>query len=114
MKKYFLIAVYLLALMLAAGCSKTTGVMPWSETHYSVSADVDKTVFTKPSDAEQLAYKEASRFCSALGQGVNVRNFRHMETWTHYSVKLIFRCIPSKEETQAEKEGFQKVDVEML
>ena len=114
MKKYFLISVCLLALMLAAGCSKTTGVMPWSETHYSVSADVDKTVFTKPSDAEQLAYKEASRFCSALGQGVNVRNFRHMETWTHYSVKLIFRCIPSKEESQAEKEGFQKLDVEML
>jgi len=37
-----------------------------------------------------------------------------METWTHYSVKLIFRCIPSKEESQAEKEGFQKLDVEML
>ena len=114
MKKSFLITVCLLALMFAAGCSKTTGVMPWSENCYSVSADVDKTLFTKPSDAEAAAYQEASKFCSALGQGIHVKNFQHVDSWRHYTVKLIFRCLPSKEESQAEKEGFQKVDVEML
>ena len=114
MKKYFLIAVCLFAFMLAAGCSKSTGVMPWSENCYSVSADVDKTVFSKPSDAEHIAYREASSFCAALGQGVLVESFQHVNSWWHYTAKLVFRCIPSKEKTQSEKEGFQKVDVEML
>ena len=114
MKKYFLLPICALCLLVFTACSKTTGVMPWSENYYSVSADVDKTLFTKPSDAEAAAYQEASKFCSALGQGIHVKRFQHVISWRHYTVKLIFRGLPSKEESQAEKEGFQKVDVEML
>ena len=114
MKKHFLLSACILCLLASSGCSKTTGVLPWREGSYSVSADVDKTLFTRPSDAEAIAYKEASNFCSALGQGIHIKSFQHVNSWRHYTVKLIFRCIPSKEKTQSEKEGFQKVDVEML
>ena len=114
MKKYFLLSACALCVLVSAGCSKSTGVMPWSDNRYSVSADVDKTVFTKPSDAEQLAYKDASRFCSEQGQGVHVESFQHVNSWWHYTVKLIFRCIPSNEERRGEEHDIRKVDVEML
>ena len=114
MKKYFLLLACVCSLLASAGCSKSTGIMPWTEDHYSVSVDVDKTLFTKPSDAEQLAYKEASNFCSALGQGVHVKSFQHVNSWVHYTVKLVFRCIPEGAPVSPSHDGVKKVDVEML
>lgn len=114
MKKYAFLFTSLFCLLATAGCSKTTGVMPWTENYYSISADVDKTLFTKPSDAEQVAYREASAHCASLGQGIYVKEFIHVNSWWHYTVKLVFRCIPEGAPVPSALGGVKKVDVEML
>ena len=114
MKKYFLIAVCLFALMLAAGCSKSTGVMPWAPGVYSVTADLDKTLFTSHADAERRAYQEAAAFCASKGQTIRVKNFDHITARWYYSVKLIFACDPVDASDVPVDSSLQKVDVEML
>ena len=113
MKKYSLIAICLLALMLA-GCSKSTGVMPWAPGVYSVTADLDKTLFTSHADAERCAYQEAAAFCASKGQQVYVKNFDHITTRWYYTVKLIFSCSPAEEGEQSGYSRLRKINTDML
>jgi hypothetical protein len=114
MKKYVLLFTCILCLLVFSGCSKTTGVMRWSDKYCSISADVDKTAFTKPSDAERAAYQEARAYCASLGQDIYVKESFHMQSRWYYTVKLIFRCIPEGAPDAPAQNDIRKVDVEML
>ena len=114
MKKYFLLSLCGLCLLASAGCSKSSGVMPWAPGVYSVTTDLDRTLFTSYADAERVAYDDAAAFCASKGQAVRVKNFLRSPARWFYSVKLIFACDPVEMPVTPEQGGRQKVDVEML
>ena len=117
MKKYFLLSLCAFCLLASAGCSKSTGVIPWGAGLYTVTANVDRTIFTSHSDAELLAHQEATAFCVSKGQEVYVDRQVVDTRKLYYSVKVFFYCKDSGKDAGA---GFmprigetQKVDVEM-
>lgn len=114
MKKYFLLSLCAFCLLCAAGCSKSSGIMPWAPGVYSVTTDLDRTLFTSHADAERIAYEDAAAFCASRGQAVRIQNFDHLTARLYYSVKLIFTCIPMDAPVPPAQDGRQKVDVEML
>ena len=114
MKKYFCLFACALCLLVSSGCSKSSGVMPWAPGVYSVTTDLDRTLFTSHADAERIAYDDAAAFCASKGQAVRVKNFHHYTARWFYSVKLIFACDPVDMPVTPGQDGKQKVDVEML
>ena len=50
--------------------------MPWAPGVYSVTTDLDRTLFTSYADAERVAYDDAAAFCASKGQAVRVKNFQ--------------------------------------
>ena len=118
MKKYFLLSLCTFCLLASAGCSKSTGVIPWGAGAYAVTATVDRTIFTSHTDAEVLAHQEAAAFCASRGQDIYVEGQISDTRQLYYFVKVLFRCIGSQKDSGT---GFmprrgetQKVDVEML
>ena len=111
MKKICSLLSCVLCLFILSGCSKSTGVMPWGEGQYSVSVDLERALLTSPTDAERIAYKEASAYCAEVGQEVAVDVFQHKTFWRHYTVKLVFRCLSKEAESKA---PYEKINIEML
>ena len=118
MKNYFLLSLGVLCLVASAGCSKSTGVIPWGAGAYAVTATVDRTIFTSHSDAEVLAHQEAAAFCASRGQDVYVVGQLTDTRRLYYSVKVHFRCIGAEKDAGSDfmprRGETQKVDVEML
>ncbi len=118
MKKFFLLSLCVLSLVGSAGCSKSTGVIPWGADAYAVTATVDRTIFTSHTDAEVLAHQEAAAFCTSRGQDIYVEGQLTDTRQLYYSVKVLFRCIGAAKDAGAgfmpRRGELQKVDVEML
>ena len=118
MKKYFLFSLCALCLLASAGCSKSTGVIPWGAGAYAVTATVDRTIFTSHTDAEVLAHQEAAAFCASRGQDIYVEGQLTDTHKLYYSVKVLFRCIGAEKDAgtgfMPRRGEIQKVDIEML
>jgi len=110
--KKILSAVLALSLLSLTGCAKSSGVMPMSPDVYALTVDMNKSILTGASDAEQQAYGEALTFCDDMGKELRVYRFRHTQSWRLYTVTLFFGCVPGG--VLAPHPETRKVDVEML
>ena len=110
--KKILAALLVPALLALTGCAKSSGVMPMSPDMYALTVDMNKSILTGASDAEQQAYGEALTFCADQGKSLRVYRFQHTQTWRLYTVKMFFGCVPGGSGI-ADSET-RKVNVEML
>ena len=85
--------LFVVALFMMTGCTKSSGVMEFGPELYSVSVDVDSEIYGLGS-AKKKAYEEARTFCLSKNRQLSVESTDGLANPIGYTTAtIIFRCV---------------------